>query len=185
MGTRRTGYQRVIGIVIDQPPGVGLGGRLAYTDLAIGKAELTTPKTSEFPKPQVREGRQEQQCTVSLRDVVEQLDEHRHGTTGRSSECSCPAPLIRQGFRRILPSSTASGHDGPQQPVCLGDDHWPEGAFLLGTGLKPFLAPPPYVAFPDIDQVDVREGGLEMISAGPGTVPRCGLRTLSLIQVSA
>ena len=27
--------------------------------------------------------------------------------TGRSEECSCPAPLIRHGLRRISPSSTA------------------------------------------------------------------------------
>jgi hypothetical protein len=75
------------------------GGRL---DIDVG-----APQSCRLAPSQTAENGEQHQGAVSVIDGIGQGVDLGNRQTGRSGECSCPAPWIRHGLRRISPSSTA------------------------------------------------------------------------------
>jgi hypothetical protein len=72
---RPCGYRRGTSVVINQPPVVRFCGRYGHADDARVKVEVMSPQPGQLTKAQVRERRQEQQCPVPGRNLIEQPDQ--------------------------------------------------------------------------------------------------------------
>ena len=84
-----------------------LGKRSFYPDCACLQAYVTAPERRQLAPPETAENRQENECPVPRADSVGQganLAEGKDGTLRRPVETSA---LIRQGLRRMSPSSVA------------------------------------------------------------------------------
>jgi hypothetical protein len=152
-----------LGTGVDQASIVHFRSRYRDADEALVEIELISAKPGQLPEPQVGEGRQQEQCPVARRNLIDQPDQRADRHHRALLGVLLPGALDPAWVAADQPILDRRVHDGVQQAVRLRHRHRPERPGRMRPLVETFLPPAPDIGLVNVAEILLADRRRQMV----------------------